>query len=146
MFAARKVLGSSLACSTAPRSNAAGARRAARGFRDRRSVATPRKDGFELQDTFERGATGATDVRKRVLRVQPRHQVFPRCSGYVDEYVRRKVNFNRPLPCRVAPAVPMMKAAQVRTGNHRRVCQEPGFDWAAIRRVLFQGVVDASWW
>ena len=62
---------------------------------------------------------------------------FRGCSGYVDEYVRRKVNFNRPLPCRVAPAVPMMKAAQVRTGIHRRVCQEPRFDWAAIRGILF---------
>lgn len=42
---------------------------------------------------------GIADVRRRVLRYQSRHQLFPQVFGYVDEYVRRKVDFNGAHPC-----------------------------------------------
>jgi len=46
------------------------------------------------------GAAGpATDRRRRVLALQSRHQLFPQVFRYVDEYVRRKVNFQNCHPC-----------------------------------------------
>ncbi len=42
---------------------------------------------------------GAGDRRRRVLALQSRHQLFPQVFGYVDEYVRRKVNFQNCHPC-----------------------------------------------
>jgi type III restriction enzyme len=40
-----------------------------------------------------------TDRRRRVLRLQSRHQLFPQVYRIVDEYVRRKVNFQNCDPC-----------------------------------------------
>jgi type III restriction enzyme len=45
------------------------------------------------------GADAATDKRRRVLRFQSRHQLFPQVFRYVDEYTRRKVNFNGANEC-----------------------------------------------
>ena len=45
-------------------------------------------------DELTVGADAATDKRRRVLRFQSRHQLFPQVFRYVDEYVQRKVNFN----------------------------------------------------
>lgn len=42
---------------------------------------------------------GGNDRRRRVLGLQSRHQLFPQVFRYVDEYVRRKVNFNGCDPC-----------------------------------------------
>jgi type III restriction enzyme len=42
---------------------------------------------------------GGNDRRRRVLALQSRHQLFPQVFRYVDEYVRRKVNFNGCDPC-----------------------------------------------
>lgn len=39
------------------------------------------------------------DRRRRVLALQSRHQLFPQVFRYVDEYVRRKVNFQNCDPC-----------------------------------------------
>jgi type III restriction enzyme len=39
-------------------------------------------------------SAATTDIRRRVLRFQSRHQLFPQVFGYVDEYVHRKVNFS----------------------------------------------------
>ena len=39
------------------------------------------------------------DAKRRVLRLQSRHQLFPQVYGYVDEYVRSKVNFKDCHPC-----------------------------------------------
>ena len=47
-----------------------------------------------IVDELTVGPTDTTDKRRRVLRLQSRHQLFPQVFGYVDEYVRRKVNFN----------------------------------------------------
>jgi type III restriction enzyme len=44
------------------------------------------------------GAEG-NDRRRRVLALQSRHQLFPQVFRYVDEYVRRKVNFQNCHPC-----------------------------------------------
>lgn len=52
-----------------------------------------------IVDELTVGATAATDKRRRVLRFQSRHQLFPQVFRYVDEYVRRKVNFNGAHPC-----------------------------------------------
>jgi type III restriction enzyme len=43
--------------------------------------------------------TDAGDRRRRVLALQSRHQLFPQVFRYVDEYVRRKVNFQNCHPC-----------------------------------------------
>jgi len=46
------------------------------------------------------GAAGpALDRRRRVLALQSRHQLFPQVFRCVDEYVRRKVNFQNCHPC-----------------------------------------------
>jgi type III restriction enzyme len=53
-----------------------------------------------IVDELTVGASAAaTDVRRRVLRFQSRHQLFPQVFRYVDEYVQRKVNFNGAHPC-----------------------------------------------
>ena len=39
------------------------------------------------------------DRRRRVLALQSRHQLFPQVFRYVDDYVRRKVNFQDCHPC-----------------------------------------------
>jgi len=41
----------------------------------------------------------AKDRRRRVLALQSRHQLFPQVFRYVDDYVRRKVNFQNCHPC-----------------------------------------------
>lgn len=38
-------------------------------------------------------AGGRSDAKARVMRLQSRHQLFPQALRFVDEYVRRKVNF-----------------------------------------------------
>ena len=38
-------------------------------------------------------------MRRRVLRFQSRQQLFPQMFRYVDEYVKRKVNFNGAHSC-----------------------------------------------
>ncbi len=50
-------------------------------------------------DELTAGAADTTDVRRRVLRFQSRHQLFPQVFRYVDEYTRRKVHFNGAHPC-----------------------------------------------
>jgi type III restriction enzyme len=52
-----------------------------------------------IVDELTVGATATSDVRRRVLRFQSRHQLFPQVFRYVDEYVRRKVNFNGAHSC-----------------------------------------------
>ena len=53
-----------------------------------------------IVDELTVGATAATtDVRRRVLRFQSRHQLFPQVFRYVDEYVQRKVNLNGANTC-----------------------------------------------
>jgi type III restriction enzyme len=52
-----------------------------------------------IVDELTVGADAATDKRRRVLRFQSRHQLFPQVFQYVDEYVRRKVNLNGAHPC-----------------------------------------------
>jgi type III restriction enzyme len=52
-----------------------------------------------IVDELTVGAVSASDVRRRVLRFQSRHQLFPQVFRYVDEYVRRKVDFNGADPC-----------------------------------------------
>jgi type III restriction enzyme len=47
-----------------------------------------------IVDELTVGVNGTTDAKRRVLRFQSRHQLFPQVFRYVDEYVRRKVNFN----------------------------------------------------
>ena len=42
--------------------------------------------------------------RRRVLALQSRHQLFPQVFRYVDEYVRRKVNFQGCDPCELGLA------------------------------------------
>lgn len=49
----------------------------------------------ELTGYAEDGA----DRRRRVLRLQSRHCLFPQVYRYVDEYVRRKVDFQGQHPC-----------------------------------------------
>ena len=41
----------------------------------------------------------SSDKRRRVLSLQSRHQLFPKVFGFVDEYVRRKVDLNSCHPC-----------------------------------------------
>ncbi len=40
-----------------------------------------------------------SDKRRRVLRLQSRHQLFPQVFRYVEEYVRKKVGFQGQHPC-----------------------------------------------
>lgn len=57
-----------------------------------------------IVDQLTVGASAATDVRRRVLRFQSRHQLFPQVFRYVDEYVQRKVDFNGAHPCELGLA------------------------------------------
>jgi type III restriction enzyme len=43
--------------------------------------------------------TGSSDARKRVLRLQSRHQLFPQVYRFVHDYVDRKVDFRGANPC-----------------------------------------------
>jgi type III restriction enzyme len=52
-----------------------------------------------IVDELTVSADAATDKRRRVLRFQSRHQLFPQVFRYVNEYVGRKVNFNGAHPC-----------------------------------------------
>jgi type III restriction enzyme len=42
---------------------------------------------------------GVSDQKRRVLRLQSRHQLFPQVYRFVQEYVERKVNFQGSHPC-----------------------------------------------
>jgi DNA modification methylase len=44
-------------------------------------------------------SNGTDDKRRRVLRLQSRHQLFPQVFQFVEAYVRRKVNFNGAHKC-----------------------------------------------
>lgn len=57
-----------------------------------------------IVDELTAGASAPTDVRRRVLRFQSRHQLFPQVFRYVDEYVQRKVNLNGARPCELGLA------------------------------------------
>ena len=50
-------------------------------------------------DRLTGGANGATDARRRVMRLMARHQLFPQVYRYVDEYVDSRVNFGGENPC-----------------------------------------------
>ncbi len=50
-------------------------------------------------DQLTGSGANAADRRRRVLALQSRHQLFPQVFRYVDEYVRRKVNFQNCHPC-----------------------------------------------
>lgn len=52
-----------------------------------------------IVDELTVGSSGGTDARRRGLKLQSRHQLFPAVFRYVDEYVRRKVNFNGAHSC-----------------------------------------------
>lgn len=52
-----------------------------------------------IVDQLTGPAAGTYDRRRRVLALQSRHQLFPQVFRYVDEYVRRKVNFQNCHPC-----------------------------------------------
>jgi type III restriction enzyme len=52
-----------------------------------------------IVDQLTAGGADAPDRRRRVLALQSRHQLFPQVFRYVDEYVRRKVNFQNCHPC-----------------------------------------------
>jgi type III restriction enzyme len=52
-----------------------------------------------IVDQLTAGGADAKDRRRRVLALQSRHQLFPQVFRYVDEYVRRKVNFQNCHPC-----------------------------------------------
>ena len=52
-----------------------------------------------IVDQLTAGGADAQDRRRRVLALQSRHQLFPQVFRYVDEYVRRKVNFQNCDPC-----------------------------------------------
>jgi type III restriction enzyme len=45
------------------------------------------------------GSDNGSDKRRRVLGLQSRHQLFPRVFEFVEEYVRRKVEFNNCHQC-----------------------------------------------
>lgn len=52
-----------------------------------------------IVDQLTVAGAGAKDRRQRVLALQSRHQLFPQVFRFVDEYVRRKVNFQNCHPC-----------------------------------------------
>jgi type III restriction enzyme len=52
-----------------------------------------------IVDELTFGGGDTTDKRRRVLRLQSRHQLFPQVFRSVDEYVQRKVNLNGAHPC-----------------------------------------------
>lgn len=52
-----------------------------------------------IVDQLSSASTAGPDRRRRVLGLQSRHQLFPRVFAFVDEYVRRKINFNNCHPC-----------------------------------------------
>lgn len=43
--------------------------------------------------------TADSDAKRKVLRLQSRHQLFPQVFGYVEQYVREKVDFQGQNPC-----------------------------------------------
>jgi type III restriction enzyme len=47
-----------------------------------------------IVDQLTGASAAGSDKRRRVLSLQSRHQLFPKVFGFVDEYVRRKVDFN----------------------------------------------------
>lgn len=69
-----------------------------RGCRLDRIVGCPRSTRMIVDQLTGNGAE-RNDRRRRVLALQSRHQLFPQVFRYVDEYVRRKVNFNACDPC-----------------------------------------------
>jgi type III restriction enzyme len=52
-----------------------------------------------IVDQLTRPVANAADRRLRVLALQSRHQLFPQVFRHVDQYVRRKVNFQNCHPC-----------------------------------------------
>ncbi len=48
---------------------------------------------------FYADSPGDADNRRRVLRLQSRHQLFPQVYRYVAQYIERKVNFQGSHPC-----------------------------------------------
>ena len=52
-----------------------------------------------IVDQLTSAGTDKKDRRRRVLALQSRHQLFPQVFRYVDEYVRRKVNFQNSHQC-----------------------------------------------
>jgi type III restriction enzyme len=52
-----------------------------------------------IVDQLANASSQTSDKRRRVLGLQSRHQLFPKVFSFVDEYVRRKVNFNGCHPC-----------------------------------------------
>jgi type III restriction enzyme len=57
-----------------------------------------------IVDQLTVSGAGAKDRRRRVLGLQSRHQLFPQVFRYVDDYVRRKVNFQNCDPCELGLA------------------------------------------
>ena len=57
-----------------------------------------------IVDQLAVAGSDAKDRRRRVLALQSRHQLFPQVFRYVDEYVRRKVNFQNCDPCELGLA------------------------------------------
>jgi type III restriction enzyme len=57
-----------------------------------------------IVDQLTVSGDGAKDRRRRVLALQSRHQLFPQVFRYVDDYVRRKVNFQNCDPCELGLA------------------------------------------
>jgi type III restriction enzyme len=52
-----------------------------------------------IVDQLTVAGAGEKDRRRRVFALQSRHQLFPQVFRFVDEYVRRKVNFQNCHPC-----------------------------------------------
>jgi type III restriction enzyme len=52
-----------------------------------------------IVDQLTEAGAGEKDRRRRVFALQSRHQLFPQVFRFVDEYVRRKVNFQNCHPC-----------------------------------------------
>ena len=57
-----------------------------------------------IVDQLTVAGSDVKDRRRRVLALQSRHQLFPQVFRYVDEYVRRKVNFQNCDPCELGLA------------------------------------------
>ncbi len=55
--------------------------------------------GEEKAAPLPRGERGDADRRRRVLRLQSRHQLFPQVYRYVEEYAARKVRLHGCHPC-----------------------------------------------
>jgi len=52
-----------------------------------------------IVDQLVQANQGESSARQRVLRLQSRHRLFPQVYRFVDEYVRRKVDFQGSHPC-----------------------------------------------